>query len=179
LRLRAWRLGDRAPFAELNGDPEVMATLGPPLSREASDALAERICDAMAKQGWGLWAVEVDGGASFIGFIGLSRVGFDAPFAPAIEIGWRLARAHQGRGYATEGARAVLAWAARHLDADELVSFTAAVNARSERVMQRIGMQRDPAGDFDHPGVPVDSPLRPHILYRFPLRGPAAARHRD
>jgi RimJ/RimL family protein N-acetyltransferase len=141
-------------------------------TRVQSDALAERARATIADRGWGLWAVEVTGVAPFIGFIGLAEPRFEAHFTPAVEVGWRLAREHWGNGYATEGGRAALAFAFEELALDEVVSFTSAVNERSRRVMERLGMTHDPADDFDHPLVP-DGPLRPHMLYRASRPAPA------
>jgi ribosomal-protein-alanine N-acetyltransferase len=167
LVLRQWRPADRAPFAALNADPEVMRHFPAPLSRAESDAFADRLEADIARRGWGLWALETAADGAFIGFTGLQPVSFAAAFAPAVEIGWRLARSAWGHGYATEAARAAAGFAFAELGLDELVSFTAATNARSIAVMQRIGMTRDPAEDFDHVRVPEGSPLRRHVLYRL------------
>lgn len=166
LLLRQWRASDREPFAALNADPRVMEHFPSVLTRAQSDAMAARIEDGLTARGWGLWAVEVVGVAPFVGFIGLATPRFDAPFTPATEVGWRLAAEHWGRGYATEGARAALRHAFEVLGLEEVVSFTVPANVRSRRVMERIGMTRDEADDFDHPGMAADSPLRRHVLYR-------------
>lgn len=166
LWLRAWRGSDRAPYAALNADPEVMEHFPAPLSRAESDAHVDRMIAALDEQGWGLWAVEVPGEADFIGFIGLNVPRFDAPFTPCVEVGWRLARSAWGRGYAPEGARAALTFAFDELGLDEVLSFTSVGNAKSRRVMEKLGMTHDPADDFDHPGVPEGSPIRRHVLYR-------------
>ena len=171
LLLRAWRDSDRAPYAALNADPVVMEHFPAPLTREESDAHVDRMVAALDEQGWGLWAVEVPGEADFVGFIGLSVPGFQAHFTPCVEVGWRLARSAWGEGYAPEGARAALAFAFGELGLDEVVSFTSVGNAKSRRVMEKIGMTHDPAEDFDHPNVPADSPIRRHVLYR--IRRPA------
>jgi RimJ/RimL family protein N-acetyltransferase len=136
------------------------------LSAAESDAFAARIEAVLREQGWGLWAVEVPGGAPFIGFVGLNRVPFHARFTPAIEVGWRLDRRYWGHGYATEAGCASLDFAFDQLRSEEIVSFTAAVNDRSRRVMDRLGMTHDPADDFDHPAL-TDGPLRRHVLYRM------------
>src|SRR5262249_34632003 len=136
------------------------------LTREESDALADRIQALIDEQGWGLWAVEVVGVAPFIGFVGLARPRFDAHFTPCTEVGWRLAAEFWGRGYATEAARAALRFGFQELLLDEIVSFTATDNWPSRRVMERLGMTRDAADDFDHPGLPADHPLARHVLYR-------------
>jgi len=167
LRLREWTRADLEPFAQLNADPVVMEHFPAPSSRAQSDAFAEGIRSHFEEHGWGLWAVEVVGGAPFIGFVGLHEVHPPVPCAPVLEVGWRLARAHWGRGYATEAAERSLAYAFEVLTRDEVVSFTAATNLPSQRVMQRLGMRRDPAEDFEHPKVPVGCPVRPHVLYRI------------
>jgi RimJ/RimL family protein N-acetyltransferase len=167
LLLRRWRANDLEPFAALNGDPEVMEYLPGTLSTAQSDALIERIEAGFQVNGHGLWAVEMPEEASFIGFVGLSRVDFDVFFAPAVEVGWRLARAFWGRGLASEAARAALAFGFEQCGLAEVVSFTAAGNVRSRAVMERLGMRRDPREDFDHPQLAVGDPLRRHVLYRL------------
>jgi RimJ/RimL family protein N-acetyltransferase len=171
LVLRRWRDADLAPFAALNADPRVAEHLGGPLSRAASDALAERIAAHFARHGFGLWALEVRGGAPFAGFVGLSVPAFAAPFTPCVEVGWRLAAEHWGRGYATEAARVALDFGFATLGLDEIVSFTAVANLRSRRVMERLGMTHDPADDFDHPLLPPGHALGRHVLYRLPRPG--------
>ena len=166
LVLRHWRPYDREPFAAMNADPVVMAHFPAPLTRAASDALADAIEAHQSARGFGLWALDIPGSAPFAGYVGLSVPGFTAPFTPCVEIGWRLAAAHWGRGYATEAARAVLTHAWEVLELDEVVSFTTAGNARSRAVMTRLGMRYDPADDFDHPRLPPGHPLRRHVLYR-------------
>jgi RimJ/RimL family protein N-acetyltransferase len=136
------------------------------LTRVESDAFAARIRAELAERGFGLWAVEAPGVAPFIGFTGLAVPRFAAHFTPCVEIGWRLAREHWGRGYAPEAARAALAFGFERLGLAEIVSFTALGNARSRRVMEKLGMTHDPAGDFEHPGLPPGHPLRRHVLYR-------------
>jgi len=165
--LRQWRAADRAPFAAMNADPVVMAYFPAPLTRAESDAFADAIEAHHRVHGFGLWALELPGVAPFAGFVGLSVPGFTAPFTPCVEIGWRLAAAHWGRGYATEAARAVLAHAWDVVGLDEVVSFTTAGNDRSRAVMTRIGMRHDRAADFDHPRLVAGHPLRPHVLYRI------------
>jgi RimJ/RimL family protein N-acetyltransferase len=165
LVLRQWDESDFEPFAALNSDPETMRYFPSMLSREQSDALARNISSAIELDGWGLWAVEVVDGPSFIGFVGLNEPRFEAHFTPAIEVGWRLARAHWGHGYATEAAKASLDFGFRDLDLQEIVAMIAPANARSRAVAERLGMTRDPADDFDHPRVPA-GPYRRHVLYR-------------
>jgi len=167
LLLRLWRDEDLVPFAALNADPGVMEHFPKPLDRAESDLLAARIRDTFDRRGFGLWAVEVPGVADFIGFVGLSVPHFEAHFTPCVEIGWRLAHEHWGFGYASEAARAAVDCGFRQLELDQIVSFTVAANKRSRAVMERIGMTRTPADDFDHPSIPEGHPLRRHVLYRL------------
>jgi RimJ/RimL family protein N-acetyltransferase len=167
LRLRQWRDADLAPFAALNADPEVMRYFPGPLTRAQSDELAGYVHAGIEENGWGLWAVEVCDGPPFIGFVGLNRATFESHFTPATEVGWRLARAHWGHGYATEAAGAAVSFGFEQLGLDEVVSFTAGTNERSIRVMRRLGMTHDAGGDFNHPRVADGSPLRRHVLYRI------------
>lgn len=167
LYLRQWNDADLQPFAELNADPLVMEHLPAVLSREESDALAARIEGHFKQHGFGLWAVEITGIASFAGFIGLSIPRFTAHFTPCVEIGWRLASKYWGCGYATEGARTVLGFGFEQLGLAEIVSFTVPANLRSRHVMERLGMSRNPADDFDYPALPEGHPLRRHVLYRL------------
>jgi RimJ/RimL family protein N-acetyltransferase len=174
LILRGWRDADLEPFAAMNADPEVMRHFRAPLTREQSDGFARRIRDRLQVDGWGLWAVEVVGGPVsvdgpvFVGFVGLARPNFEAHFTPAVEVGWRLSRRAWGFGYAPEAARAALDVAFGTLGLDEVVSMTTVGNAKSRRVMEKLGMRRDPADDFDNPTLPEGHPLRRHVLYRLP-----------
>jgi RimJ/RimL family protein N-acetyltransferase len=170
LLLRRWRPEDRAPFAAMNADPEVMAYFPSTLDAEASDRIIERAEALFDRRGFGWWAVEVPGRAEFIGFVGLG-LAVPLPGRPeeSIEVGWRLDRPYWGRGYASEAARAAVSDGFDRLAVREIIAYTARDNRRSRRVMERIGMRRDPSdprGTFDHPGLPVDHPLRPHVLYR-------------
>jgi RimJ/RimL family protein N-acetyltransferase len=167
LKLRQWRDADLASFAALNADPEVMRYFAATMTQAQSDEFAGYVYDTIDRQGWGLWAVEVTDGPPFVGFVGLNRVTFDAQFTPAVEVGWRLARPFWGNGYATEAGAAALTFGFEQLDLPEIVSFTSPLNEPSIRVMRRLGMRHDAAGDFDHPRVPEGSPLRRHVLYRL------------
>lgn len=166
LRLRQWRDADREPFAAMNADPDVMTYFPSELDRRASDALVDRCASEISNRGYGLWALEVRDSVEFIGFTGLSTPGFDAPFTPCVEVGWRLARQSWGYGYATEAATASLNVAFDDLGLDEVVAFTAAVNLRSRAVMERLAMTRDERDDFDHPRIAADHWLAHHVLYR-------------
>jgi RimJ/RimL family protein N-acetyltransferase len=171
LCLRRWRSEDHAPFAALNADPRVMEHLPAPLSREESDARALRIEAHFDQHGFGLWAVEISGVVPFAGFIGLSIPQFDAPFTPCVEIGWRLAAEFWGQGYATEGARAAATFGFETLQLEEILSYTVPVNARSRRVMEKLGMTHQSSDDFDHPLLPAGHRLSRHVLHR--LKRPA------
>jgi ribosomal-protein-alanine N-acetyltransferase len=137
-----------------------------PLDRAGSDKMAADIRAHHATHGFGQWAVELPGEAPFIGFIGLNWVSHRVHFTPAVEVGWRLASVHWGRGYATEGAAAALDAGFTRFGLAEIVAYTVPANARSQRVMQRLGMTHDAADDFDHPRVPVGHALSRHVLYR-------------
>ena len=167
LRLRDWSDADAAPYAALNADPRVMEFFPAALTREQSDAQMAAIRTFIVNHGFGLYAAEEKASGRFVGFVGLSQPSFEAHFTPAMEIGWRLARASWGQGYATEGARAVVDHAFGLLDLDALVSFTAEWNRPSRRVMEKLGMTHDPAEDFLHPRLPPDHKLTRHVLYRL------------
>ena len=168
LLLRQWLAADREPFAALNADPEVTRYLLP-LARPESDALADRLAAGIDEHGWGFWAVEAPGVAPFIGFVGIKPLAPALPFAPGVEIGWRLARPYWGRGYACEAAQAALKVGFEQVGLDEIVAFTATGNLRSRAVMERLAMRAD-AAPFDHPAVPPGHPLREHVLYRIARR---------
>ena len=167
LILRDWKAADREPFARINADRRVMEYLGEPLSREQSAEVVDRIEAHFRTHGFGLCAAELAAGGDFIGFIGLAVPAFEAAFTPCVEIGWRLAVEYWDKGLATEGAREVVRYAFEELKLPELVSFTTVGNKSSRRVMEKLGMTRDPADDFDHPKLPAGHPLRRHVLYRL------------
>lgn len=167
LLLRQWRDSDAAAFATLNADPEVMAYFPAPLTRQESDQAMARYQQHFADRGWGFWAVERRESAAFIGFVGLNVPNYALPFAPCVEIGWRLARSAWGSGLASEAARAALRYGFEALNLEEIVSFTSQHNQRSQAVMQRLGMRRDWQNDFLHPKLSGDHWLAPHVLYRL------------
>lgn len=171
LILRPWRQSDYADFWAMGQDAEVMEFLLPFADRAASDATADRLQNHIETHGFGFWALEKKNAAPFIGFTGLIHVGADKPFAPAVEIGWRLARPYWRKGYASEAARAALNYGFEKLKLDEIVALTVPANTRSRAVMQRIGMTRNPADDFDNAAVPDGSPLKRHVLYRLQRDG--------
>lgn len=165
LILRPWRESDREPFAAMNADPEVRRHFPSVLSRSESDDLFDRLV------GWQrdelTFAAVERKGAGLIGMVGLANVDEEKPPAPAVEIGWRLARHAWGQGHATEAARGWLDYGFRTLGIGEIVAFTVVANTQSQAVMARLGMRHDPMGDFDHPNIAVGSPLRRHLLYRL------------
>ena len=167
LLLRRWRPEDAVPFAKMNADPIVMEHFPAVLSREESDATMTRIEEHFEQHGFGLWAVELPGQVPFIGYVGLRQVPWNAPFTPAVEVGWRLASPFWGRGFASEAARAAVQFGFDSLGLSEIVSFTVPANRRSRNVMERIGMRYCPDEDFAHPMLPADHPLSRHVLYRL------------
>jgi RimJ/RimL family protein N-acetyltransferase len=169
--LRGWEPRDAEPFAALNADPVAMEFFPSTLSRAESDAMIGRMQKNLEERGWGFWSLEIDGTCA--GFVGLSVPTFEAHFTPCVEIGWRLAPAVWGRGYATEAARLAVDLGFGRLGLTEILSFTAVRNVRSRRVMERLRMVHDSAGDFDHPRLPIGHSLRRHVLYR--LQNPRAA----
>lgn len=167
LILRRWREGDREPFRALNTDERVMEFMPKLLAAEESDAMVERIERHFEESGFGLFATEIRESGAFAGFIGLAIPKFEAPFMPAVEIGWRLAAKFWGRGLATEGAREALRYGFEELGLTSVVSFTADANLRSRRVMEKLEMTHDPRDDFEHPGLPEGHRLQHHVLYRL------------
>ena len=161
LVLRRWRDSDRVPFHALNADPKVMATIGPVMARAESDAFMNRIEQHFEEHGFGLWCVVLDGEP--IGF-----TGFMVPwFRDGLEIGWRIRSNHWGCGYAPEAASECLRHGFGTLGFEEVISFTAQINTKSRRVMEKLGLERDVLADFDHPSVPDGNVLRPHVLFRM------------
>ncbi|MFJ9411352.1 GNAT family N-acetyltransferase [Streptomyces sp. NPDC101393] len=165
LVLRRWQESDLEPWAAMNADPEVRKHLGDLLTRAQSDASVAQFQADFAQRGYGWWAVELQATGEFLGFAGLDRVDDGMPFT-GVEIGWRLARAAWGHGYATEAALAGLSFGFETLELPEILAVTTATNLRSQAVMRRIGMTRDPADDFDDPTA-TEGPLRPNVLYRI------------
>jgi len=164
ITLRQWRDSDLDPYAAMNADPEVMRYFPSLLSREESEASLGRQLSLIDQRGWGLWALDVDG--TFAGFVGLAIPSFEAPFMPCAEVGWRLRRDFWGRGVAYRGALKALDYGFSIMKLAEILSFTAAVNAPSRRLMERLGFIRDAASDFEHPSIPEGHELRHHVLYR-------------
>jgi RimJ/RimL family protein N-acetyltransferase len=176
LCLRQWRPSDLGPFAALNADPKVMEFFPARLSREESDAQANRFRDQIGERSWGLWAAEIKETSEFIGFVGLQIPRATLPFSPCVEVGWRLAVPYWGKGLATEAAQGVLRVGFEQLDLAEIVSYTAVINRRSRAVMERLGMRE--SGTFEHPSLPEGHPLREHCLYRLSREDWVATRGR-
>jgi RimJ/RimL family protein N-acetyltransferase len=166
LVLRTWRESDREPYAALNQDPRVMEHFPGLIPRERSEALVDGCIAAFASRGWGNWALERRDTGEFIGFTGLSIPRADLPFSPCVEVGWRLAHAHWGFGFASEAALAALRVGFEQIGLGEIVSMTALTNLRSQAVMRRIGLV-DTGFTFEHPGVPEGHPVRPHCLFKL------------
>lgn len=167
LTLRRWQKDDLKPFAALNADPIVMEHFPSVLTAEDTARFVTRIEEHFDEYGYGLWVVEHELSGDFVGFTGLFVPSFEAPFTPAVEIGWRLAAEHWGKGYATEAARGALRFGFEQAGLAEIVSFTVPANTQSTKVMERIGMTHNAADDFDHPSLPEGSPPRRHVLYRM------------
>ncbi len=169
LGLRRWNDADLIPFSKINQDPRVMEYFPKLLSQQESEEMIKKIEEKTNENGFGLYAVDLLSKKEFIGFIGLSRPNFEASFTPCVEIGWRLAYQHWGKGLATEGAQACLAFAFNLLRIPEIVSFTAKENQRSIKVMEKLNMKK--AGEFMHPNLPEDHSLRKHVLYKISREG--------
>lgn len=163
LILRQWQPSDYIPFAQLNADPQVMEYFPCTLSTSESNAMVDQCAALIADKGWGFWAMELKRSGQFIGFTGLHTPMADLPFAPCVEIGWRLAHEFWGKGYVTEAARAVLKVAFEQLKLNEVVAFTAIQNQKSQAVMKRLAMEY--RGEFNHPMLPEGSSLKKHCWY--------------
>jgi RimJ/RimL family protein N-acetyltransferase len=167
LILRHWQERDIDPCTVNNSDPKVMEFLGPLRTREETAMGIAKTQKYIDDHGYGLYAAELKETGMCIGYIGCAALSFDAPFTPTIEVGWRIGAQYWGRGYAPEGARAVLGDMFTRLGHEEIISITAVINTKSIRVMQKIGMHTDPRENFNHPKLAIDNPLRPHVLYRM------------
>jgi len=164
LIFRQWKEEDKIIFAQMNADPEVMKFFPKKLSKTESDVFAERIIEGIKTRNYGLWAAEIKTSKQFIGFIGFNYTDFKSDFTPCIEIGWRLGKDFWNLGYASEGAKAALLYGSQVLHFKEVYSFTSKLNLRSEKVMKKIGMQKE--GDFFHPKIDVSEALCEHVLYK-------------
>ena len=167
LILRGWREADLDPFHAMCSDARVMATLGPLMTRDETAALIARVEGIREAHGYTFWAVERREDGTFLGWCGVKPGAPDTPIEGEIEIGWRIAADHWRNGYAGEAAAATLGWVWANTEAPFVAAITNVDNAASRGVMEKIGMARAPEDDFDHPSVPHDSPLKPHVVYRI------------
>jgi RimJ/RimL family protein N-acetyltransferase len=164
--LRQWEIQDFVPFAEINSNPDVMKHFPKTLNQIESDCLADKIKLFIKNNGWGLWAVELMSTGEFIGFVGLNKPKENLPFAPCVEVGWRLANKHWGQGYATEAAKRALNYAFSTLGLEEVVAFTTPNNIGSLTVMNKIGMTYSGL-NFMHPDIDQKNRLCEHVLYKI------------
>lgn len=166
LRLRQWKDSDYKAFAKMNSDKDVMKHFPNILTQNQSNELADKCRFLISIQGWGFWAVEEKSTKEFIGFVGLNKPGYDLPFNPCVEIGWRLDKKYWGKGYATQAAKAVLNFAFEELKLEEVYAFTSVLNKKSYLVMERIGM-KNTNNNFFHPLFPKNHKLQEHYLYKI------------
>lgn len=166
LQLRQWTEDDFLPFSKMCGDSAVMAFFPKLLTPNESKEVGKKIQSLIHERGWGFWAVDVSNQHKFIGFVGLHTPKESLPFSPCVEIGWRLSKSYWGNGYATEAAKACLAYAFGTLGLHEVVAFTALANLRSQAVMRKIGM-RDSGQNFMHPDIEEAHPQCEHVLYKI------------
>lgn len=167
LAIRLWRAEDFEPFAQMSADPQVMQWLGGVLNREQVEAYKVRADDSFAALGMCRMVIERRADGAFLGSCGLMPGHESVPFTPYTDIGWRLARHAWGQGYAVEAAAAVMADGFARLGLDEITAITAQINLRSQAVMERLGMARDAASDFDHPAFAPQDPMRRTVVYRM------------
>ena len=167
LILRGWRDSDIEPWVAMNADPRVMEFFPHLYDRAMAENFAALARADLDRDGFGWWVVEEKNGSLFVGVISLQAVQFESHFTPANEIGWRFVFDKWGRGYATEGATAALDFAFSRLGWHEVIAMTSALNVRSQRVMERLGMTRNTADDFDHPHIPEGHRLRRHVVFRI------------
>lgn len=163
--MRPWCDADSEPWIAMCADARVMEFLGGTYEREKAATIGARMRHRLLRDGYGWWVLEIKNVAPFAGVIELQDIPFESHVTPALEVGWWLAYDYWGHGYVTEAARLALDFAFTGLGRSEVVAITAAVNVRSQRVMQRLGMTNDSADNFEHPWVQVDR-LRQHVLYR-------------
>ncbi|MGB4106426.1 MAG: GNAT family N-acetyltransferase [Alphaproteobacteria bacterium] len=166
LILREWKEEDKKSFARINNDPMIMEFFPRRLTEQDSDRLIDRFQKHFETHGFGFYAVEMKKTGEFMGFAGLQNVEMDVPFTPAVEIAWRLDYEYWGKGYGTEAARAVLDHAFGKLKLKEVVAYAVHDNSRAIKLIEKIGMKRDPDGDFDYPSLAKGHPLGRFVLYR-------------
>jgi RimJ/RimL family protein N-acetyltransferase len=171
LVLRPWSDSDRAPLAKILGDAHVRRFYPSVATPEETGAQIDGSIAKAASNGFHFQAAELKATGALAGLIGIGVIPDDLRIVmrdnPRVEIGWQLDKALWGLGLAPEGALAWLDYAWETLELEEVVAFTAAINLPSQRVMEKIGMRREPADDFDHPRLAEGHALRPHVLYRI------------
>lgn len=170
--LRAWRQDDFPAYVLLHSDPQIVQWLGGQMNAEQMRTAFDRMARGLNERGWGVWAITDEAG-DIIGAAGLEPIREGLPVS-GVEAAWRLDSRHVGKGYVTSPMRAVMPWAFQRLSVDEILTFTAATNVKSQAVMARVGFTADPARDFDHPGLPREHPLRRHVVYTMKRSDPAA-----
>lgn len=167
LILREWRDSDIAPFHAICSDPEVMATLGPLMTITEVEALVARMRELQRQLGHCFWTVEEKASGDLIGWCGVIRGREGTPIHSLPEIGWRLARAKWGVGFASEAARVAVKWSFENLPDDSVWAITSKQNMRSRAVMERLGMKYQTDLDFDRLTIAPDSDLYEHVTYRI------------
>jgi len=173
LRAERRSAADFDDLRRLHQDPRAMATLaadGRPLPAEQTRQSLQASLDHWERYGYGIWTFRARADGQFVGYCGLRHS--QVAGRPEVELLYALLPDYWGRGLATEAASAVVQWAFDEHGLVEIWASTQAANTRSRRVMEKIGMTRDPRDDFDHPLLAEGHPLRRHVLYR-------AARPRD
>jgi RimJ/RimL family protein N-acetyltransferase len=167
LILREWTPEDLPHFAALNQDIHVSEFFTAPISPADSEAAVRRYQSAHQRDGFCFLAAELKTSGEFIGTIGMQTMSLDIPALPLpkVEIGWRIGYSHWGTGLATEGARAVVDYAFNTVGLSYVAAITAAVNLRSQRVMDKLGMQRRDDLTFHHPGIAAGHMLEKHVVY--------------
>lgn len=152
---------DRDGYVKMNRDPDVRKYFPGLLTSDESLAEMMYIEQHWNAYGFGPWALDVQG--DFAGVLGLKWAPPDMPFAPDVELLYRLIPRFWGRGLATEGSFAALAFGFGELRLNTVIAFAVEANTASRRVMEKLGMVY--SSDFDHPSIPELNPLRRHVLY--------------
>ena len=166
LVLRTWMPDDLPEFIHVTNTPDGMRYLGGVQGTEVYQGLYERILVCQRQNGFCFWIAERKSDGEMLGMCGFKRGTVD-PVMDAMEIGWRFRREVWGQGYAREAAEACLNWGWRNVPDDRIVAITVIDNAPSWGLMERLGMRRNPALDFDHPNLAPGDPLRPHVTYEI------------
>jgi len=166
LVMREWRTEDFDPFHAMNRDPYVRQFYADHNSVQQSRDFLARAKERDLRDGYFFQPIIEKASNSFIGYVGLSKIDFEAAFTGSTEIGWTLRHDNWGKGYATEMAGALIDHAFAVLELAEVIAFTVPINARSRRVMEKLGMNHEEDEGFEHPMVPEGHPYRFQVLYR-------------